>query len=90
MDQRVLYIWFLDLNQSGMVVLTKHKVSADILVTVIHSLRHTSFATTIHGVPYPEGEGGYSKTFWMGVYCWDSETLTCTLNEAKFSCILQS
>ena len=33
------------------------------------------------------GEGGYPKNVWVGVSCWYSETLT--LNQTKFSCILQ-
>ena len=34
-----------------------------------------------------EGGGEYSKTFWVGVCRWDSETLT--LNQTKFSCTLK-
>ena len=33
------------------------------------------------------GGGGGTNIFWVGVCCWDSETLT--LNQIKFSCILQ-
>ena len=33
------------------------------------------------------GGGGYSKTFWVGVCHWDSQSLT--LNQAKLSYIFQ-